>query len=237
MRTPGRSAPSGGRPRHGPDRCPDSPAPVPDDREQPRPVRLAGARRPSRPAHRHWSIDGGLRSGCEGASAGSRRRLLRTIRRAAGRRSVARTVRRRRRLGLVVPEDLVEQLLVDARGVERVAAASVRERQPRGGADVLLGTSVRPFQAAWADAARAVTMSARIPSTSKAAQISAILVAPHRRARPRPTSFWATRIRSVSSASSSANGRRSRRDRPRRPAADGPPRRAAPGRAARRPRR
>ncbi len=37
-------------------------------------------------------------------------------------------------------------------------------------------TAVRPCQAAWATAARAVTMSARIPSTSKAAHTSAIVV-------------------------------------------------------------
>ena len=42
-----------------------------------------------------------------------------------------------RRLGLVVAEDLVEQVLVETGGVERVAAAAVGEREPGGGADVL----------------------------------------------------------------------------------------------------
>ena len=69
-----------------------------------------------------------------------------------------------------------------------------------------LSTSVRPFQAAWAAAARAVTMSARMPSTSNAAQISAILVSAHRSELDLADQLlrddW---MRSVSSASASAN--------------------------------
>ena len=83
----------------------------------------------------------------------------------------------RRQLGgirgfrLVLGEQLVEQVLVQAGGVERVAAATVRQgeagrRADVGGAD----HRRRPDQAAWAAAARAVTISARMPSTSKAAQ-------------------------------------------------------------------
>ena len=44
-----------------------------------------------------------------------------------------------RRFGLVVAEDLVEQVLVETGGVERVAAATVGEREAGGGADVRRG--------------------------------------------------------------------------------------------------
>src|SRR5690606_33801919 len=47
---------------------------------------------------------------------------------------------RLRRIGeVIVAEDLVEQVLVEARCVERVAAATVRQREQSGDADVVTG--------------------------------------------------------------------------------------------------
>ncbi len=67
-----------------------------------------------------------------------------------------------------------------------------------------MDTSVRPSQAACATAARAVTMSARIPSTSKDAHTSAIwrsTSSPTRTEGSRALAAW---IRSASAASDSA---------------------------------
>ncbi len=65
-------------------------------------------------------------------------------------------------------------------------------------------TLVRPFHAACAAAARAVTMSARMPSTSNAAHTSAILSSAQSLRSTWSTSFCAAWMRSVSVASSSA---------------------------------
>ena len=51
---------------------------------------------------------------------------------------------RARRIGLVLVEGVVELLLVQARGVERVAPLAVRQRQPGRGADVLAGDGRGP---------------------------------------------------------------------------------------------
>ena len=142
--------------------------------------------------------------------------------------------------GVVVAEDLVEQVLVEPGRVERVAPAPVRERQPGGRADVLAGDRrSRPRQAACATAVRAVTMSARMPSTSKAAHTSAILSSAgvgqldlRRPAPGRPAIRVGQRALGVG-----VRARRTRPGRRRRPSGGVPPRRAAPGPAARRPRR
>ena len=65
--------------------------------------------------------------------------------RVAGALGVVRLGARRRllgRLGLVVAEQLVEQVLVEPGGVERVAPPAVRQREPGGGPDVGLGHAV-----------------------------------------------------------------------------------------------
>ena len=64
--------------------------------------------------------------------------------------------------------------VVEARLLERAAAAAVGERELRGALDVVGVTSSAPSSAASAVAARAVTMSARWPSTPSRAQVPAI---------------------------------------------------------------
>ncbi len=65
-----------------------------------------------------------------------------------------------------------------------------------------LVTWARFCQAAWATAVRAVTMSARSPSTSKAAQISAIFSSAGSLSRTVPILSRADSIRAVRAASS-----------------------------------
>ena len=100
---------------------------------------------------------------------------------------------------------LVEGLLVHPRLVERVAPAPVRQRQPGRRAHVLLRTASAPRHAACAAAARAMTRSARIPSTSKAAHTAAIRRSSASGSTTDPSRTRASAIRRAVSPSASAN--------------------------------
>ncbi|CAM4048086.1 hypothetical protein NOMA109596_19320 [Nocardioides marinus] len=89
-----------------------------------------------------------------------------------------------------------------SKGARRRRCGSARRAATRTSSPV---TSVRPHQAAWATAVRAVTMSARNPSTSRAAQTSATASST---SSPRCTSVHADRAaatRAASRCSAAAN--------------------------------
>ena len=142
-------------------------------------------------------------------------------------------------LGLVVAEELVEQVLVEPGSVERVAAAAVRQRQHGRPPDVRAGHLVATLPGGVRDrgagrddvGAQPVDLEGRAHLGDLEQRRLATAAPCRRRAR-------AASIRAVSAASSSAaTGRRTRRHRRRRPSGGGRPRRAAPGRVAQRPRR
>lgn len=105
---------------------------------------------------------------------------------------------------LVVAEQAVEEVLVQPGCIEGRAPAAVGRASLAAVRMSSRVTSARPSHAAWATAARAVTMSARIPSTSKPAHTVAILSSAQSLRRTRPKPSCATAIRAAKSTCAAA---------------------------------